>query len=185
MLIIILKIGTRLSLFFQPQFGNTDINGRNSRWLHRAKGLFISHCQHSPQNNYNYNKKINELFINKIFVKYKYSLWKVVNETCRLTKWLNDDCTFYFPDDTAIANELLKRVNLPPVNDLSECTSSIFVALCEGILGDPLQGKTIILLSFRLFQSHWIKFTLQPWKQRQRYWQNRETANKGLDSSIW
>ncbi|XP_033630003.1 centrosomal protein of 95 kDa-like isoform X1 [Asterias rubens] len=47
-------------------------------------------------------------------------------------------------DDTAIANELLKRVNLPPVNDLSECTSSIFVALCEGILGDPLQGISYV-----------------------------------------
>ena len=25
-------------LFFQPRFGNIDINGRNSRWLHHDKG---------------------------------------------------------------------------------------------------------------------------------------------------
>ena len=31
-------------LFFQPRFGNIDISGKNSRWLHhdRPKGLF--HC---------------------------------------------------------------------------------------------------------------------------------------------
>ncbi|XP_038047602.1 centrosomal protein of 95 kDa-like [Patiria miniata] len=47
-------------------------------------------------------------------------------------------------DDTAVANELLKRVNLPSVKDLSECTSSVFVALCEGILGDPLKGVSYV-----------------------------------------
>ncbi|XP_022092702.1 centrosomal protein of 95 kDa-like isoform X2 [Acanthaster planci] len=47
-------------------------------------------------------------------------------------------------DDTAIANELLRRVNLPSVKDLSECTSSVFVALCEGILGDPLKGVSYV-----------------------------------------
>ena len=26
-------------LFFQPRFGNIDVNGGNSRWLHHAKGL--------------------------------------------------------------------------------------------------------------------------------------------------
>ena len=35
-------------LCFQPRFGNIDINGRSSRWLHRDKGLLYLELTFGP-----------------------------------------------------------------------------------------------------------------------------------------
>ena len=58
----------------------------------------------------------------------------------------------------AIANELFSKFRLPPIEDLSQCTASVLVALYEGILGDKLLGKMASRLFF-INYSIWNPYT--------------------------